>query len=46
MSTGLATSTVTPGMMAPLVSRTRPVMALCAEATEGARNRTTANPIA
>src|SRR5438876_9451643 len=38
ISTGLVASTVTPGSTAPVVSRTRPVMALCADAKVGTRN--------
>ena len=45
MSTGLAASTVTPGITAPLVSRTSPLMALWADAPAGARSqRKSANP--
>src|SRR5258708_4420614 len=39
MSTGLLASTVTPGNTAPLVSRTVPVILLCAEATFGRRTK-------
>src|SRR5437870_5542449 len=41
MSTGLAASTVTPGRTPPVVSRTKPLIALCAVAIEGASSTTT-----
>ena len=40
MSTGLAASTVTPGITAPDVSFTVPVNTLCARAAAGTQNET------
>ena len=38
MSAGLVASTVTPGSVAPVVSRTTPAMAACARAADGSTN--------